>query len=349
MPSLSLAELAGLIQGTVSESPGPLIHGVRPIEFATVDDITYITGPQVLDKLSRSAAGAVIIPYDLDYGELPHIKAKSPEVAFAILTEVFHAPPRPTAEISSKADISSDCRIGANVSIGSFSVLEAGVNIADDVCIGHNVVIGADSSIGRGSRIYSNVTIYPGAKIGENVTIHSGCVIGADGFGYAHEIDANGSPRLYKKYHSGSVVIGNNVELGAMVAVDRALAGYTTIESNVKIDNLVQVAHNVEIGSGTVIASQSGIAGSSKIGKSCLLGGQVGIRDHVTIGDGVMLATRVGIYRDVASGSILAGSMPPMPHKVFLRVQTLVKRLPELLDRIRKLEGLLNNKSKETL
>ena len=209
------------------------------------------------------------------------------------------------------------------------------------------MVIGEDTTIGANTRIFPNVTIYPRVTIGERVIIHSGSVIGADGFGYAHEIETNGLPVIIKKFHSGTVEIDDDVELGALVAVDRALSGVTRIRKGVKIDNLVQIAHSVDIGEGTVIASQVGIAGSSSLGKYCMLGGQVGVKDHVSVGDGVILATRVGIYRNVPSGSVMAGSVPAMPHKVFLRVQSLFKRLPELLDRIRKLESLTKNIPKD--
>jgi UDP-3-O-[3-hydroxymyristoyl] glucosamine N-acyltransferase len=150
-----------------------------------------------------------------------------------------------------------------------------------------------------------------------------------------------------KKYHSGTVVIEDDVEIGALCAVDRALAGVTRIGRGAKLDNLIQIAHSVSVGRGTVIASQSGIAGSSSVGDFGLIGGQVGIRDHVSVGNGVILATRVGIYRNVPDGSVMAGSVPAMPHKVFLRAQTLFKRLPEMLDRIRKLERLIDSNRKE--
>jgi UDP-3-O-[3-hydroxymyristoyl] glucosamine N-acyltransferase len=185
-------------------------------------------------------------------------------------------------------------------------------------------------------------------KIGDRAIIHAGTVIGSDGFGFAQDLDEGGSPVSVKKYHSGTVEIGDDVEVGALCAIDRALAGTTRLGNGVKLDNLVQVAHNVEIGDGTVIASQSGIAGSASIGRHSLLGGQVGIRDHVAVGDRVVLATRVGIYRNVPDGAVMAGAVPAMPHRVFLRAQSLFKRLPEMLERIRKLERLLQSDGKES-
>jgi UDP-3-O-[3-hydroxymyristoyl] glucosamine N-acyltransferase len=150
-----------------------------------------------------------------------------------------------------------------------------------------------------------------------------------------------------KKYHSGTVEIEDDVEIGALCAIDRALGGATRIRKGAKIDNLVQVAHTVQIGPGTVIAGQTGIAGSSSVGGYCMIGGQVGIRDHVHVGNGVILATRTGIWRNVSDGSIMAGSIPAMPLNVFRRAQSLFKRLPEMLDRIKKLERLVQNTDRE--
>jgi UDP-3-O-[3-hydroxymyristoyl] glucosamine N-acyltransferase len=179
------------------------------------------------------------------------------------------------------------------------------------------------------------------------VIVHSGTVIGSDGFGFARDKAESGGFVNVKKYHSGTVEIEDDVEIGALCAVDRALAGVTRIGRGVKLDNLIQVAHNVSIGEGTVVASQVGIAGSSSVGRFGMIGGQVGVRDHVAVGDGVVLATRVGIYRNVPSGSIMAGSVPAMPHNVFLRAQPLFKKLPEMLERIRKLERLVLSDRKE--
>jgi UDP-3-O-[3-hydroxymyristoyl] glucosamine N-acyltransferase len=174
-------------------------------------------------------------------------------------------------------------------------------------------------------------------------------VIGSDGFGYARDADEHGRPVAVKKFHSGTVEIEDDVEIGALCAIDRALAGVTRIGRGVKLDNLIQIAHNVSIGEGTVIASQSGIAGSSSVGSYTMIGGQVGVRDHVKVGNGVVLATRVGIYRNVADGSVMAGSVPAMPHRIFLRAQPLFKRLPEILERVRKLESLIQSDRKDEL
>ena len=347
MISFTLEELARLLGREASTKPGPEIRGARPIEYAGETDITYAANERFLDRLSPGSAAAVILPPKLDPGEMPHIVSGNPEADFARLTAIFYPYPEPSRDVDRHGAVHADARLGKDVSIEPFAVVGKGAVLGDRCVIGSHSVIGRDVHIGEDSRIFPNVTIYPGVKIGCRVTIHSGTVIGSDGFGYARDLDENGSPINVKKYHSGSVEIGDDVEIGALCAVDRGLAGNTRLGNGVKIDNLVQIAHNVQIGPQTVMASQVGIAGSSSVGKFGLVGGQVGIKDHVSVGDGVVLATRVGIYRNVPSGSIMAGSVPAMPHKVFLRAQSLFKRLPEILERIRKLERLIQSNGKE--
>jgi UDP-3-O-[3-hydroxymyristoyl] glucosamine N-acyltransferase len=347
MVTFTLEQLSGFVGGEASESPGPQIAGVRPIEHAGEKDITYVTDARFLQQLARSSAGAVIVPPNLDPGARPHIRSSNPESAFARLTALYYPYPEPLTEVSAKAEVHPEATLGRDVSVGPYAVVEKGVIIGDRSVIGPHVVIGEYAEIGEGTRIFPNVTIYPRVKIGARVIIHSGTVIGSDGFGFARDQDERGALVNVKKYHSGTVEIEDDVEIGALCAVDRALAGITRIGKGVKLDNLVQIAHNVSIGDGTVIASQSGIAGSSSIGRSGMIGGQVGVRDHVRVGDGVILTTRVGIYRNVPDGSIMAGGVPAMPHNVFLRAQSLFKRLPEILERVRKLESLVLPNRKE--
>jgi UDP-3-O-[3-hydroxymyristoyl] glucosamine N-acyltransferase len=348
MTTYTLDQLARILGGRPSQAPGPVITGARPLEHAGDTDITYVSQPKYLKHLDSCLARAVLLPPDLDAGDRPCIRVANPEAAFARLTALFYPYPELEREVSPRAQVHPEAVVGQNVSIGAFAVVERGARIGNDCVIGPNAVVGEHAQIGQGTRIFPHVTIYPRVKIGERAIIHAGTVIGSDGFGFARDLDEGGTPVNVKKYHSGTVEIGDDVEVGALCAIDRALAGTTRLGNGVKLDNLVQVAHNVEIGDGTVIASQSGIAGSSSIGRHTLLGGQVGIRDHVAVGDRVVLATRVGIYRDVPDGSVMAGSVPAMPHRVFLRAQSLFKRLPEMLERIRKLERVLQSDGKES-
>ncbi|MDQ7781690.1 MAG: UDP-3-O-(3-hydroxymyristoyl)glucosamine N-acyltransferase [Desulfomonilaceae bacterium] len=349
MSTFTLDQLADILGKVSSESPGPEITGARPIEYAREMDITYAANQAFLKKLAEGSAGAVILPQGLDAGGLPHIRSANPEADFARLTAVFYSHKKPSGHVSPRAEVHPEAKIGTGVSIGAFAVIEKGAVLGDRCVVGSHVNIGEDVLIGPDTRIFPNVTIYPGVIIGCRVIIHSGSVIGSDGFGYARDVDENGLPVNVKKFHSGSVRIEDDVEIGALCAVDRGLAGNTRLGRGVKIDNLVQIAHSVQVGDQTVMASQVGIAGSSSVGKYGMIGGQVGIKDHVTVGDGVVLATRVGIYRNVPGGSIMAGSVPAMPHKVFLRAQSLFKRLPEILERVRRLERLVQTHRKEDI
>lgn len=347
MAAYTLEELAVFLGATASVVPGPRVTGVRPLEYARETDITYVSGPQFMDLLARSAAAAAILPPNLDPGGLPCIRCANPEAAFARLTALYYPHPEAPVGVSPRADVHPGAVLGDAVSIGPYAVVDRGVVIGDRTVLGPHAVIGEGCRIGQDTRIFPGVILYPGVTVGDRVTIHAGTVIGSDGFGYARDRDENGVPINIKKFHSGTVEIGDDVEIGALVAIDRALTGVTRLGKGVKLDNLVQVAHNVSIGDATVVASQVGIAGSSSIGRYGLVGGQAGVKDHVAVGDGVILATRVGIYRNVPDGSIMAGSVPAMPHKIFLRAQNLFKRLPELLDRIRKLERLVQSNHKE--
>jgi UDP-3-O-[3-hydroxymyristoyl] glucosamine N-acyltransferase len=343
----SLQDLATHVGGSPSETPGPLICGVKPVEFAGADDITYVTSPAYAERFSRGPAKAALVPPGVDLGGKPVIVVNNPEAAYARLTALYYGYSFPHQGVSPKADVHPEATLGDNVAVGAFAVVERGASVGDGSVIGPHAFVGERTRIGCDVRIFSHVTIYPDVTIGDRVIVHAGTVIGSDGFGFARDFDETGKLLNVKKYHSGVVEIGNDVEIGALCAIDRALAGVTKISDRVKLDNLVQVAHNVQIGEGTVIASQTGIAGSSSLGSCVMVGGQVGVKDHVAVGDRVVLATRVGIYRNVPDGSVMAGGVPAMPHKVFLRAQSFFKRLPELMERIRRLEKFVNFNGKE--
>ncbi|MFH0958262.1 MAG: UDP-3-O-(3-hydroxymyristoyl)glucosamine N-acyltransferase [Pseudomonadota bacterium] len=348
MTTLTLKQIADFIGCESSENPGPAISGVKPLEYATSSDVTYVSEAKFIPLLKSSKASAVLISADMGAPSRPYVRSKNPEADYARLTELFYGYIRNSdSAISEHASVDPTAIIGANVSIGPFSVVGPHSVIGEGSSIGAHVVIGENVLIGESTIIFPNVTIYREVKIGSRVIVHSGSVIGSDGFGYARDVDSDGSRVNIKKFHSGSVEIQDDVEIGSLTAIDRGLAGVTTIHKGAKIDNLVQIAHNVSIGAGTVIASQVGIAGSSSVGSCCMIGGQVGVRDHVSVGNGVILATRVGIYRNVSDGSVMAGSVPAMPHRIFLRAQSLFKRLPEMLDRIRNLERIVKDNTKE--
>jgi UDP-3-O-[3-hydroxymyristoyl] glucosamine N-acyltransferase len=347
MAAFTLEEIARIVGGKPSEIPGPEVKGVQPLEYAGQGDITYVTGPKFLARFADSAAAAVMVPPGLEPEGRPWIIVGNPEACFARLTAVFYPYREPARDISPRAEVHPEATLGENVSVGPFAVIERAAVVGDNCVIGSHVVIGEEAWIGEATWIRPHATIYPRVRIGSRVIVHAGAVIGADGFGYSRDLDEHGNIVNLKKYHSGTVEISNDVELGALTAVDRALAGVTKVERGVKVDNLVQIAHSVTIGENTVIASQVGIAGSSTVGRNTMIGGQAGIRDHVVVGNDVILTARVSVYKNVPDGSVMAGEVPAMPHRIFLRAQSLFKKLPEMLERIRKLERLLPSNGKE--
>jgi UDP-3-O-[3-hydroxymyristoyl] glucosamine N-acyltransferase len=246
----------------------------------------------------------------------------------------FHPPADPLPPgIHPSAVIDRDARIGEGARIGAHAVIGRGTVIGRDSVIGHGTVIGEDVLIGEGTLIYHNVTVREGTKIGSRVIVHSGSTIGADGFGFAPRPDGS-----YEKIPQlGIVVLEDDVEVGANCTIDRATMGETRVKSGAKLDNLIQVAHNVVIGENTVIAAQAGISGSTKIGRQSMIGGQVGITGHLSIADGTKIGAQSGVHRSVKeTGQTLFGS-PALPHREAFRVQGVITQLPELLNTVRNL------------
>jgi len=255
----------------------------------------------------------------------------NPSYAFARAIEFFY--PRPSFEpgISGSAAVSEKAEIGRNVSIRAFACLEDHASIGDETVISPGVFVGENSRIGRQCLIYPNVTIRENVRIGDRVIIHSGSVIGSDGFGYVLEKGEH-----YKIPQVGGVIIEDDVEIGSNVSIDRATLGNTVIRKGTKIDNLVQIAHNVTIGEKSLIVSQVGIAGSTEIGSFVTLAGQVGVADHTSVDAGTIIGAQSGISGHIAKG-IYSGS-PAIPHKNWLRAQALFARLPEMQKRLKELE-----------
>jgi len=306
VPSLTVKELARLL-GCPYEGDGEIeITGVSGLEQAREGDLVFLTHSRYRKQLEETKASAAIIQQKETFRRIPVLLSPNPHVAFIRAVEFFFQAYRPRPGIHPSALVSPSARIGRDASVGAFCV------IGDEVEIGEGSVIFPLTSIyprvriGERAVIHSHVSIREDVRIGDRVIIHNGAVIGSDGFGYVEEPDG---PR-HKIPQKGTVVIEDDVEIGSNTAVDRAALGETIIRRGVKIDNLVQVAHNVEIGENSVLAAQTGIAGSSKIGKGVIMGGQVGVADHVRIGDKVIVAAKSGITKDVPAGAFVAG----IPH-----------------------------------
>ncbi len=337
-----LIELAELVGGEVHGDPEVEIGRVAPIDHAAEGDITFVANPKYLGKLNDCRATAIILPPGVDGQGRNLIICRNPYLAFARILTFLQVPERPvrgimagavvsdSAEIAETASIYPGCVIGENVVIGAGTTLYPGVVVYDDVQIGDDCILHAQSIVREGCRLGDRVILQPSA------------VIGSDGFGFAPD-----GSSYYKIPQVGIVVLEDDVEIGACTCIDRAALGETRIKRGTKLDNLIQIGHNVEIGEDCVIVAQVGIAGSSKVGNHCTFGGQSALAGHLKVGDNVMLGARSGVSGNVDSNQVLSG-VPLMPHKEWLRATMTLPKLPEmrkemtqLKKRLEQLEALL--------
>ncbi|MBI4655056.1 MAG: UDP-3-O-(3-hydroxymyristoyl)glucosamine N-acyltransferase [Nitrospirae bacterium] len=329
---MKLKELSDIIGGKIIGNPEIEIRGVSNIEDAKEWDITFLANKKYLKYLYDTKASAVIAKEEIKGLTISMLISDDPYLAFAKTLEVFYKKPFKPLEISAQAVIGSDVSFGNDVTVYPLSYISNRVLIGDRVVISPGVYIGEDVTIGDDTIIYPNVAVRENVKIGKKVIVHSGTVIGSDGFGYIQK-----EGRHYKIPQVGGVIIEDDVEIGANVTIDRATAGYTIIGCGTKIDNLVQIAHNVKTGKNCLIVAQVGIGGSVKIGDMVILGGQVGVRDHVRIGNKVMVGAQSGIGDDISDGEVFSGS-PAIPHKEWLRAQSIYAKLPEVMRRLQDIE-----------
>jgi UDP-3-O-[3-hydroxymyristoyl] glucosamine N-acyltransferase len=337
---ITLAELADIIGGKIAGDGSVLISGVAGIKEAREGDITFLANPRYDKFLETTQASAVIAAPGTDSQNRPLVLADNPYLSFVKAVEFFvpnkNNYPR---EIHPAAVIAPTATVGAAVAIGACAVIEDGAKIGDDTVILAGTYIGRDTEIGTGCLVYPNVTIREEVRIGDRVIIHSGAVIGSDGFGFAKDGD------IYRKIPQiGNVVIEGDVEIGANVTIDRATTGTTFIGRGTKIDNLVQIAHNVVIRENCVLVAQVGIGGSTEIGRGASLAGQAGAAGHIKIGDGAVIAGQAGVTSDVPPGTMVSG-YPAREHsqarKVYASLQKLpdlIKKVAELTERLAKLE-----------
>ncbi len=344
---ITIKEIAGLINGEIKGDPLKNICGAAPFENAKADEITFAGNAGLLKKINRTLAGAVIVPKKIQTSSEDIIKdlilVDNPNVAFTKVLALFYPPSNPAYFTGNNKGISPDARIGSNLKSGSgtliapFAVIGENVTLGSRVILHPGVVIGNDVKIGDDVKIYPNVTIYDRCKIGDRVIIHAGTVIGSDGFGFAPD-----GVRYHKIIHTGIVRIEDDVEIGANNTIDRGTFGETLIKKGVKTDNLIHIAHNVIIGENSVIVAQVGISGSSRIGKNAILAGQAGVAGHLKIGDNVTIGPQAGIAKPIPDGSIVSGT-PAIPHRLWLRVQNIIPKLPELKKKLADIEKRLKN------
>lgn len=343
--AVAAKDIAQLVGGIIEGNPDVLINKPAKIEEADGNSITFLSNPKYEKYVYQSDAGAILVsnefvPTSPIAATLIRVNDVYATVAF--LLDFFGKITSPTSNssISKVCSIAESAKIGENCSIGDFTVVSQNAMIGDDSKISPQVFIGQNVIIGKNCVIQAGVKIYHDCVIGDNCILHANIVIGSDGFGFAPQADGT-----YKKVAQiGNVVIGNDVEIGANTTIDRATMGSTLISNGVKLDNLIQIAHNVEIGENTVIASQTGVAGSTKIGKNCMIGGQVGFAGHIQIADGTKIQAQSGIASTIKEPNTALFGSPAIAYSDFIRSFTVFKKLPDLSKRLDKLEKLFSNK-----
>ncbi|MGE0641039.1 MAG: UDP-3-O-(3-hydroxymyristoyl)glucosamine N-acyltransferase [Thermoanaerobaculia bacterium] len=339
---LALGEIAERIGAELRGDPERRISGVRTLEEAGPGHLSFLTSPKYRAAAERSAAGAILAGRDAGLSGRDLIVAAEPSFALAALLELFHPPvPRPPG-LHPTVVVGEGCAIDATASIGPYAVLGSRVEVGPGVVIHAHAVVGDGCRLGVGVELMPHVVLYDGVVLGEGTRVHAGTVLGADGFGYASNREGH-----RKIPQVGNVEVGADVEIGALSTVDRALLGSTRIGAGTKIDNLVQVGHNVQVGERAILCGQAGIAGSSRLGDGVVLAGQAGVSGHLELGAGVQVAAKSAALESIPAGTSVAG-IPAVRLGAWRRQQAIVRRLPELWNRLRRLERGAERETDET-
>ena len=340
----SAKQIATYLHGEIVGNENETVHTFAKIEEGVPGAISFLSNPKYTHYIYTTQSSIVLVNKDL---KLDHdvkttlIKVDNAYESLAQLLTLYEQSKPKKTGIDPLASIAPTAKIGNNVYIGPFACVEDGAEIGNNTYIHPHVTIGCHAKVGNNTTLYPHVTIYQDCHVGNNCILHAGCVIGADGFGFAP------SSQGYDKIPQiGIVIIEDNVEIGANTCVDRATMGATVIHQGVKLDNLIQIAHNVEIGSHTVMASQGGVAGSAKIGEWCVFGGQVGIAGHIKVGDHVTIGAQSGIPGNTKSGSTLMG-YPAVDPKIFARSSVIFKKLPEMYTELQNLQKEIDELKKQ--
>jgi UDP-3-O-[3-hydroxymyristoyl] glucosamine N-acyltransferase len=332
-------QIAAHLGGRIEGNPDAKVNMVAKIEEADEGQLSFIANPKYGEYLYTTKASILIVNEDLTVnGDVTPtlIRVKNAYNGFASLMQLYNDMMSQGKKrgIEQPAHVSTTASLGKDVYVGAFSYIGEHVKLGDGVQVYPGAYIGDNVVVGEQSRVYPGVKIYDGCQIGARVTIHSGSVVGADGFGFAPLPDGS-----YKKIPQlGNVIIEDDVEIGSNTTIDRATMGSTVIRKGVKLDNLIQVGHNAEVGSNTVIAAQSGISGSTKIGKSCMIGGQVGVVGHIQVADGTKINAQSGISKSVHTPNITLTGSPASEFRSSLKSQAIYRNLPQLQQRIAQLE-----------
>ena len=335
-------QIAGILEGEVVGNPNAEVFRLSKIEEGTDGSLTFLSNPKYLQYIYSTKATITIVndtfvpEYELT---TTLIKVEDAYQAFSKLLEFYNEVKNNKTGIEQPSVISENVKYGTQLYLGSFSYIGINAVIGNNVKIYPNCFIGDNVIIGDNVTIFAGAKVYSESVIGNNCAIHSGAIIGSDGFGFAPHADGTYS----KIPQIGNVIIEDNVDIGSCTTIDRATMGSTIIRKGVKLDNQIQIAHNVEIGENTVIAAQTGVAGSTKIGKNCMIGGQVGVAGHLTIGNNVRIQAQSGVGRNIKDGEILQGS-PTFGYTDFSKSYVHFKNLPKIISEFEELKKIINNK-----
>jgi len=343
----SAEQIAGLLEGEVIGNPSVEVHTLAKIEEGVTGALSFLANPKYEEHIYTTLSSICIVNKSFEPSQaLPEnltlVKVEDAYACFAKLLEMYDTMTKPEARIESPSYIDETAEVGDSLYLGAFAYIGKHCKIGNNVQIHPNANIGPNVQIGDGTIVYAGATIYRDCVIGKNCTIHSGAVIGADGFGFA----PNEKGEFQRIPQIGNVVLEDNVDVGANTTVDRATMGSTILRQGAKLDNLVQIGHNVEVGSNTAMAAQVGIAGSTKVGNNVLMGGQVGLAGHLKIGDRVKIAAQSGIPGSVKEDSTIMGS-PAFDSKEYKKAYMGFRRLPMILERLKNLEDQLKTNTKD--
>lgn len=337
-------QIASVIGGKIEGDKDAKVRTFAKIEEGVEGAISFLSNPKYTHYIYDTKSSVVIVNEDVELeGTVAPtlIRVKNAYESIAQLLQIYEASKPKKTGVSPQAYISPTAKLGKDCYVGPFACIGEGTVIGDGCQIYPHAVVGDNVKMGNGCILYPNTTVYQGCKIGNNVTLHAGSVIGADGFGFAPNADG------YDKIPQiGIVTIEDNVEIGANTCVDRSTMGSTVIRKGVKLDNLVQVAHNVEIGENTVMSAQVGIAGSTKVGSWCMFGGQVGIAGHITIGNKTFLGAQSGVPGSLKGGEELIGT-PPMNPRNYFKSQAIFRRLPDMYKELEALKKTIEELKSE--
>ena len=337
-------QIASVIGGKIEGDKDAKVRTFAKIEEGVEGAISFLSNPKYTHYIYDTKSAVVLVNEDVELeGTVAPtlIRVKNAYESIAQLLQIYEASKPKKTGVSPQAYISPTAKLGKDCYVGPFACIGEGTVIGDGCQIYPHAVVGDNVKMGNGCILYPNTTVYQGCKIGNNVTLHAGSVIGADGFGFAPNADG------YDKIPQiGIVTIEDNVEIGANTCVDRSTMGSTVIRKGVKLDNLVQVAHNVEIGENTVMSAQVGIAGSTKVGSWCMFGGQVGIAGHITIGDKTFLGAQSGVPGSLKGGEELIGT-PPMNPRNYFKSQAIFRRLPDMYKELEALKKTIEELKSE--